>query len=365
MSKVRQGNFFEDFAIGMTFTHAAPRTLTEGDRSLYFGLTGARSVTGTASTNSTVLGFRQRPLDDMLVFNTAFGKTVNDISLNARGNLGYSNVRFLEHVYPDDTVSVESKIIGLKENSNGESGIVYAESSANNQYGKSVLKWIRWVMINKKYPRDCSPNLEVPELPASVTSADLSSKPFSAEVRQVSNLTGCPDHWEDYTVGERIAHPLGTTIYQSDHSIATRLYQNNARGHFDSIMMSGKPLVYGGHIISICIAAAYDGFENSVGMLAINAGSHVAPTFPGDTIRCASEVLDKIEMNSANIGGLRIRTIAKKNSAESDDFIFPKMIPGKRAKYGDDVVLDLDYTIAIPKEPWANTISRNWQTVLS
>ena len=38
---------------------------------------------------------RARPLDDLLVFHTVFGKTVPDISLNAIANLGYAECRFL------------------------------------------------------------------------------------------------------------------------------------------------------------------------------------------------------------------------------------------------------------------------------
>src|SRR5271154_2056381 len=135
MKKVRTGNYFEDFRLGAKIRHATPRTLTEGDRSLYIGLTGTRAVLGTAETNAQQLGYERRPLEDLLVFNVAFGKTVPDISLNAVANLGYSDVRFIADVYPGDTLAVESEIIGLKENSNRKSGVVYVRSTANNQHG--------------------------------------------------------------------------------------------------------------------------------------------------------------------------------------------------------------------------------------
>jgi 2-methylfumaryl-CoA hydratase len=128
VKKNRTGNYFEEFRLGMKIQHATPRTLTEGDRSLYIGLTGSRSALGTAQTNALRLGFDRRPLEDLLVFNTAFGKTVPDISLNAVANLGYSDVRFMAHVYPCDTLAVDSEIIGLKENSNRKSGVVYVRS---------------------------------------------------------------------------------------------------------------------------------------------------------------------------------------------------------------------------------------------
>ena len=349
-SKVHPGNFFEDFTIGMTFRHATPRTLTEGDRSLYIGLTGTRGVLGTAQTNATTLGLERRPMDDLLVFNTAFGKTVADISLQARGNLGYADVRFLDHVYDGDTLSVESSVIGLKENSNGETGVVYVRSTARNQAGREVLTWIRWVMIAKKDPGTPCPIAVVPDLPASVATEALAGKVFGPGVKAIADLTNRSTWWDDYEPGERLDHILGVTLYQSDHSIATRLYQNNARGHFDGVLMNGRPLIYGGHIMSVASAIAYDGLENSLGLLAINGGTHVAPTFSGDTIRCATQVLERLDYGDPNVGALRLRTVVAKAIDSAHQIAFPDR-SGGRARHDESVVLDLDYTLAFPKRP--------------
>lgn len=348
MSKVHPGNFFEDFAIGMTFRHATPRTLTEGDRSLYIALTGARGILGTAETNAKALGLDRRPMDDLLVFNTAFGKTVADISLQARGNLGYANVRFLEHVFDGDTLIVESEVIGLKENSSGETGVVYVQSIARNQHGREVVTWIRWVMVAKKDAAKPCPISVIPDLPEAVAISDLLTKPFGSGASKAAELTGRSSHWDDYQPGERLDHILGITIYQSDHSIATRLYQNNARGHFDGVLMNGRPLIYGGHVISLANAISYDGLENSLGLLAINSGTHVAPTLSGDTIRCATVVADRIDVGDANVGALRLRTVVAKNIADSSQIGFPER-SGGRARHHESVVLDLDYTVALPK----------------
>ena len=133
MSKDRLGNYFEDFAEGMRLRHPTPRTLTEGDRSLYIGLTGSRDAVSSSETGARLAGLANRPLEPLLVFNVAFGKTVPDISWNAIANLGYADLRFLEPVYSGDTLAVESEIIGLRENSNGRSGVVYTLSVATNQ----------------------------------------------------------------------------------------------------------------------------------------------------------------------------------------------------------------------------------------
>ena len=62
-----------------------------------------------------------------------------DISLNAVANLGYADCRFLKPVFPGDTLSAASEVIGLRENSNRKTGVVYVRSTGRNQHGGTVL----------------------------------------------------------------------------------------------------------------------------------------------------------------------------------------------------------------------------------
>ena len=82
------------------------------------------------------LGYPQSPLDDWLVFHLVFGKTVPDISLNAVANLGYADGRFLKPVYPGETLSAVSEVIGLKESSSRRTGIVYVRSTGFEEPGE-------------------------------------------------------------------------------------------------------------------------------------------------------------------------------------------------------------------------------------
>ncbi len=347
--KTRSGNFFENFRLGQRFAHATPRTLTTADQSLYIALTGSRACLHSADSTAKEMGFERRPLEDMLVFNTCFGKTVPDISLNAVANLGYAQLRFLEPVFDGDTLSVESEVIGLKENSNRRSGVVYVRSTARNQHGHEVLEWVRWVMVHKRDVGAACGETLVPLLSPQVQPDTLAIQFFGEQVGKVARFTNCADHWEDYAVGERIDHPAAMTINDSDHSLATRLYQNTAKAHFDAAMMANGPmkrrLVYGGHIISVCKALAYDGFENQLSILAINGGSHVAPSFADDTISCATQVLDRYDFGSSPIGGLRMRMVGAKNVEAPEQIRFTE--PGE--PHDPHTVLDLDFTVAIPK----------------
>lgn len=350
LSRDRKGNYFEDFRPGMKLRHATPRTLTDADRSLYIGLTGSRSALFTARSNAELLGCDGWPLEDLLVFNTAFGKTVPDISLNAVANLGYAELRFIAPMYPGDTLAVESEVIGLKENSSRRTGVVYVRSTARNQRQEEILQWVRWVMVHKRDPQAvCAESLAPSTLPA-IEAAQLARHGYKPSVRRITEVTGADELWEDYAEGQRIDHPGAMTVNDSDHSIATRLYQNTARAHFDGRAMAaqgGQRLVYGGHVISLCRALAYDGLENSLSILAINGGSHVNPTHAGDTIACATQVLQRIDLGPSQVGALRLRTIGVKN-ADATSIAFPDTGAG-RAAHPAQVVLDLDYTIAMPR----------------
>jgi 2-methylfumaryl-CoA hydratase len=147
ISKTNPGNFFEDFRLGQTIRHATPRTVTTGDVALYNGLFGPRFAMQSSDEFARKLGYPRSPLDDLLVFHVVFGKTVPDISLNAVANLGYADCRFLKPVYPGATLSAVSEVIGLKENSNRKTGIVYVRSRGFDETGEPVLDYVRWVMV--------------------------------------------------------------------------------------------------------------------------------------------------------------------------------------------------------------------------
>ena len=346
--KATTGNFFEDFTLGQRLVHAVPRTVHGGDLALYIALTGDRRPLSSSTEVARSLGFQRECAHDLLAFHIVFGKTVADISQNAVANLGYADVRFHRPVYPGDTLSAESEVIGLRELSSGKAGIVYVTSRGLNQKGQEVVTFHRWVMVNRRDPRkpgDAPAVEQVPELPASVAVADL-PVPESMNLsrfEQVARATGGRWRWEDYEVGERIHHVDGMTIDEGDHTAATRLYQNGARVHFDAHHMKGskfgKRLVYGGHVISVAYALAFNGLENVLRMAAWNGGSHTNPTFAGDTIYAWTDVLERAELpGRKDLGALRLRLVGVKNADPRGEEI---SIAGD--KPDERVVLILDY----------------------
>src|SRR3990172_7067934 len=151
-SKTHSGNFFEDFSTGQVFHHAVPRTVSEGDLSLYIALTGDRRPLHSSAEFARTLGFERETAHDLLVFHIVFGRAVPDVSLNSPANLGYADVRFLRPVYTGDTLRAETEVIGRRETSRGDVGIVWVRTRGYNQRDETVLQFYRSAMVNKRDP---------------------------------------------------------------------------------------------------------------------------------------------------------------------------------------------------------------------
>ncbi len=347
--KTLAGNFFEDFRVGQEIQHATPRTLTEGDVSLYIALYGSRFAVNSSVAFAQAIGLPGAPVDDLLAFHIVLGKTVPDLSLNAIANLGYASGRFGALVYPGDTLSARTRVLGVKENRDGRTGVVYVRSVGRNQRGEMVVDYCRWVMVRKRDPDAAAPEPVVPELAEAVDIAELLVPPGLHLSRYDAALAGGPYLWDDYQVGERIDHLDGMTLEEADHMLATRLYQNTARVHFNQHLEKdgrfGRRIIYGGHIISLARCLSFNGLANAFRIAAINAGRHVAPSFAGDTIYAWTEVLDKLPLpDDEALGTLRLRTLAAKDHPCGD---FPYQDADSR--YHPAVVLDFDYRVLLPR----------------
>ena len=349
MAKNHPGNYFEDFRLGQVIPHATPRTVTAGDVSLYTALYGPRFAAQSSDHFARAIGYPNAPVDDLLVFHIVFGKTVPDISLNAVANLGYANCRFLIPVYPGDTLSAVSEVIGLNENSNRKTGVVYVRSTGFNATGAAVLEYIRWVMVRKRDETAEAPGKFVPSLPKLVTVSDIGKAcpPLNGPAYDHA-LAGSAQRFGDYVAGERIDHVDGMTVEEAEHQIATRLYQNTARIHFNQFTEGqgrfGRRLIYGGHVISLARALSFNGLANAFHVTAINGGRHVAPLFAGDTVFAWSEVIGRLELpDRTDVGALRLRLVATKNRPCAD---FPDKVG---QDYDPTVILDLDYWVLMPR----------------
>ena len=164
-----------------------------------------------------------------------------------------------------------------------------------------------------------------------------------------TTLSGSPRKFADYQIGEKIDHIAGITVEHAEHMMATRLYQNTARIHFDHFTESkgrfGQRLIYGGHAISLARALSFNGLANAFHIAAINGGRHVNPLFAGSTVFAWSEILDHKDLpGRTDAGALRVRTVGTKDRPCAD-------FPCKKndGAYEDAVILDLDYWVLLPR----------------
>src|SRR6202030_2076472 len=257
--------------------------------------------------------------------------------------------RFLIPVSAGDSLSEVSEVIGLNENSNRKTGVVYVRSTGFNATGAAVLEYIRWVMVRKRDETAEAPGKFVPSLSKLVTASDIGKAcpPLNGPAYDHA-LAGSTQRFGDYVAGERIDHVDGMTVEEAEHQIATRLYQNTARIHFNQFTEGqgrfGRRLIYGGHVISLARALSFNGLANAFHIAAINGGRHVSPLFAGATVFAWSEVLAKADVPGRDdVGALRLRTVATKDHPCAD---FP-------LKSGDEddpaVLLDLDYWALMPR----------------
>jgi 2-methylfumaryl-CoA hydratase len=339
--KTNAGRFFEDYRLGETIVHAVPRTVKMGERALYHALYPARHALYSSDAFAQSCGLPFSPLEDLIGFHVVFGKTVPDVSLNAVANLGYAEGRWLAQVWPGDTLRSQSQVIGLKQNSNGQSGVVWVRTVGLNQHDAPVLEFVRWVMVKKRDFAAAAPEVVVPELAAAVAARDLVIPRGLDFTRYNFSLAGEPHRLGDYAVGEVIDHIDGVTIEEAEHMMATRLWQNTAKVHFDATNRpDGRRLIYGGHVISIARALSFNGLANAQMMVALNGGAHANPCFAGDTVRAWSQVLETAETEAPGVGAIRLRLVATKGAAGD--------LRGADGKYLAEVLLDLDYWALVP-----------------
>lgn len=343
--KPSRGRFLEDFLQGQRIHHATPRTVTEADATLNVALTGSRFALFSSDLFAQRCGLPRAPIDPLLAFHIVFGKTVPDVSLNAVANLGYAQGVFQKLVYAGSTLTAVSDVLGLKENSSKASGVVWIRTQGVDEQGEPVLEYVRWVMVQKAFGESLIPAAPPPVLENVISAQDLQIPDFLTFDDYAYDLAGEPYALEDYEIGERLDHIDGMCVEEAEHQIATRLYQNTAKVHFNEYAqrkgLQGRRLIYGGVAISIARAISFNGLANAQLLLAVNAGTHVNPLFAGDTVFAWSQVLDKA-LIAPGIGALRIRLIATKNKPCTQ---FPGADP---AVVDPDVILDFDYWAAIP-----------------
>ncbi len=112
--------------------------------------------------------------------------------------------------------------------------MVWVRTKGMNQNDEVVLDYIRWVMVRKRDLDAPAPDTLIPELKPALAAADLVIPEGLDFGRYDFTLAGERHRWGDYGVGEKIDHVDGVTVEEAEHMMATRLWQNTAKVHFDA-----------------------------------------------------------------------------------------------------------------------------------
>ena len=146
-----RGNHYEDFTVGQQFVHHWGRTLTESDNVLFSTLTLHYNPHYTNAAFAAAHGHPSTPVNPLLVFNTVFGLSVEDLSEIGGPFLGVEELSYLRDVYPGETLYAASEVVAARLASNRPGyGIVTWHTRGTNERGEEVIKFKRANLVRTR-----------------------------------------------------------------------------------------------------------------------------------------------------------------------------------------------------------------------
>ena len=299
MSKTATGNFFEDFRIGQEIRHATARTVTTGEAALYLAMTGSRFLAALldpfASSNGLPGRARSRicsPSTSCSAHRTRrVAQRRRQSRLRGRPLLGPG----LSRRY----AVARSTVIGLKETSSGQTGIVWVRSQGWKSDGTRCSNTHAGSWSGSAIPPRRRHAGHALTCPSHVT-ADRLVVPAGLRLTRIDPVeTGSPYFFEDYGPASgstmstawaswraRTGWPPASTR-TARASISTTNRETGPARRLHRLWRRGDVAGAG---------ARFNGLGNALHLLALNAGSHVNPCRAGDTIYAWSEVLETAEL---------------------------------------------------------------------
>jgi len=148
-----KGNRYEDFEPGRVFHHHWGRTISQAENALFTTLTLHFNPQYTNVEFAKAMGHRDTPVNPLLVFNTIFGMSVEDLSEGGGPFLSVDELTYHKPVYPGDTIFARSTVVERRPSgSNPKMGIAKWHTEGFNQKGELVCDFKRSNLINKRNP---------------------------------------------------------------------------------------------------------------------------------------------------------------------------------------------------------------------
>ena len=149
------GKYFEELAIGDTFTHQPSRTVTETDNLLFTALTLNPQPLHLDVEFARGTEHGQILVNSIFTLGLIVGLSVADTTLGTTlGNLGFDKTTFPNPVFIGDTITARTTVIAKRESaSKSDRGVVTFEHQALSQRGQIVCSCMRGAMMMRR-PND-------------------------------------------------------------------------------------------------------------------------------------------------------------------------------------------------------------------
>jgi itaconyl-CoA hydratase len=146
-----KGNRYEDMEIGRVFAHHWGRTITDGDNAAFTTQTLSFCPLYFNEPYAKSLGHPRTVVNPLLVFNTVFGLSVEDLSEGGGPFLGVDACHFMAPVYVGDTLTAQSTVTARRESKgNAGMGIVSWHTVGTNQHGRVVIEFDRTNLVRRR-----------------------------------------------------------------------------------------------------------------------------------------------------------------------------------------------------------------------
>jgi len=147
----RRGNAYEKFRIGQRFRHHWGRTITASDNVLFATLTLHYNPLYTNAEYARSRGFPDLVVCPLLVFNTVFGLSVEDLSEIGGPFLGVDELIYRRPVIVGETVYADSEVIDQRETESRPGyGIVTWRTRGTTANGDVLLEYRRANLVTKR-----------------------------------------------------------------------------------------------------------------------------------------------------------------------------------------------------------------------
>jgi itaconyl-CoA hydratase len=155
-----RGRFFEDFEVGDVYEHPLGRTVTTTDNLWFTLLTQNTAPIHIDHAYAARTEFGRPLVDSTFTVALVTGQSVTDVSQNVFANLGWDEIRLPAPVFEGDTIYSRSEVLEKRDSrSRPGVGIVKVKTTGHNQDGKTVITFLRTVMV---YRRDHAPEVPRP-----------------------------------------------------------------------------------------------------------------------------------------------------------------------------------------------------------